>query len=554
MRKILLSLLTLLTLSASAQEKIRIDWKRSYQISEIDKIEVINAPKDVTSVMEACGCYSIFTEALEKTGLADTLCVWQTGKRFDIIDTGGYTLYTPTTSVKNFTVFALDDNTLKTLGITSFSSLKRKCVEWYGNVSQWYTSPKISTGDDYTYTYNVVNIFLRYHILRAGIPASKLVNERNARNNYDWNFAFGGEPYNYFETMLPHSMIKVWQPLYHNTGASTNVWINRYRANNTLTDEYWSFGSDAMHKLVDEGALINKDKSDIAALNGYIHNISKPLVFDKQVVNGVLNERMRVDFEDMLPELANNGIRALSEEECAALNQEQNKVSEGMYCYVPSVTDYFEGLKRSGNFLTRVCSQGQWRSWSSRELIVENIESEEYVDIKLPPVPYDGEYEIRLPYPPMLKGFVMKAYIDGKAVGEPVDLKCPFVEEDWKAIGYQRVEEFTDYGVESDKVLRRNGYMRSPASFSRGGNNSIKSPASSPDDLISSTRSSCRYEEGYGTIILRRIIGPVYLTQGVNHWLRIKNIGEDVGMLMLDYIEIVPKSVYANSTYTEDWY
>lgn len=566
MRQCVLSLLLMSALSVGAQEKISINDQRSYNVSDIEKIEVIKVPKDVASVLEAQGEYSLFAEALEKTGLADSVCVWQTGKTFEMYDNhgrpgsgfAGSEYYYPTNLVKKYTLLAVDDNALKSYGIKDFASLKEKCVEWYGNANQWYTAPKISTVEDYTYTYNVVNMFVRYHILKCGIPASKLVNMRNASDE-NWNFAFGGEPYSYFETMLPHTMLKVWQPLYHNTGKSTNVWVNRYRANNTLTDEYWSYGSEGMHPIVDDGALLNMEKSDIKAVNGYIHNISKPLVYDRQVVEGVLNERMRVDVEDMVPELANNGMRSLSPFECAVLNREQNGVYDGTMCRIPY--NYFENMKLSTEHVQMgVYSHGSWRAWNSQQFVLWNNWKGEsaYIDIKLPPVPSDGEYEIRLPYCPMFAGIVFQTYLDGKKIGEPVDGRYPntSLEEDRKATGYLLVDEFDDYGVESDKALRSNGYMRSPASFSRSGHNQVKVPASSPDDLIMNISNSCRYEEGYGTSLIRRVIGPVHLTQGEDHWLRIENTGGNVegNTFTLDYIEIVPQSVYGNSTYTEDWY
>ena len=82
-------------------------------------------------------------------------------------------------------------------GIRTFADLKAKCVEWYKDAENWYPLPdgeKVSTGDDYTYTYNVVNMFVAYHILRAGMPIDRIVYEKNKQTDGSWNFCFGYEP------------------------------------------------------------------------------------------------------------------------------------------------------------------------------------------------------------------------------------------------------------------------------------------------------------------------------------------------------------------------
>lgn len=555
MKKYILSLIALVCLTVSAQEILQLNNNSTYKVADIEKIEVINTRPTLPDVLARQGNYSIFSEALEKTGLADTLSIWQTGKAYSTKNLyyegtvfAGTPMYYPANKLQKFTVFALDDKTFSTYGITDFASLKKKCVEWYGNATEWYAAPNISTGEDYTNTYNVVNMFMRYHILRAGMPVSKLVYEYDLANEY-WNFAYGGEPHDYYETLLPHTMMKIWQPLYHNTGLSTNIWINRYRTNNTLTDEIGTFGSEGMHQLVDDGALINRELSDIYAINGYIHKISKPLIYDKQVVYGVLNERMRVDINDMMVEIANSGLKNITEKELYALSNHKNS---NVYCIAPNYSDIVKHF--SDNVQMIGYSVSAWRAWNaSQNWIVFKGTTDNDIYIKLPSVPYSGTYEIRLSYSPYAASTVYQAYIDGKALGEPVDCRINPMED--SSIGWAPVDlgdENTDYGVESDKVMRANGYMRAPASYSRGGYNVIKSPITSLKDFTQS--GSVRFEEGYGTITLRKILGNVYLTAGEDHWLRIQPSNKFGDRLGLDYIEIVPESVYNNSTYMEDWY
>ena len=98
--------------------------------------------------------------------------------------------------------------------------------------------------------------------------------------------------------------------------------------------------------------------------------------------------------------------------------------------------------------------------------------------------------------------------------------------------------------------------MRAPASYARGSYNEIKEPISNPQELINKMYNSCRYEEGYGTSTLRKIIGTVQIDQQKEYWLRLKQVyfTDYIDRIILDYIELVPTSVVNNATYTEDWY
>jgi hypothetical protein len=107
------------------------------------------------------------------------------------------------------------------------------------------------------------------------------------------------------------------------------------------------------------------------------------------------------------------------------------------------------------------------------------------------------------------------------------------------------------------------GYMRAPASFSRGTYNTITDKLSSSyseDNPYSAARkiiggTSCRTEPGYGTMMLRRIITTQRFEQGKDYWLRIKNLVNDKNLgWSFDFIEFVPLDIVNSQTMTEDWY
>ena len=520
--------------------------------------------------------FSIFYDALRLTGLADTLngpvkkeATYSldniSGRPGSGMSSGRY--FVPKECKISYTVFAETNETLARYGIHDFASLKAKCIEWYANAKEWYDYPgkdeyEISTGDDYTYKYNVVNMFMRYHIIKAGMTKSKLTYVRNMANQ-DWNYAFGGEPFDYYETMLPHALMKIWQPLYQNTGAQTNIWINRYRQNNTLTDEIGTMGKDETHQIIKQGVMISNKAADIQAYNGYIHTIEDVLVYDADVPNHVLHERMRIDSGSMLYELISNNIRYATPAEIGARNLSSN---DGTMVRLP--LNYFDNLV-SYNQKTKLAwyCTGAWRAWQADQ--ISGWDEYDFA-LRLPAVP-TGDYEIRVIYPPMANGGLMQYYLGTSSdpssmqpLGIPFDARYPnsTIQADRDATGYMLSSEFSDYGVASDLVMRNHGYMRAPASFARGNgdgkgrSNPIYTRVTDPSTMLTSLINCCRYEEGYGTSMMRKILGTVHIDQSKEYWLRIKNLltGYDQLGFSFDFLELVPVDIVNSQDYTEDWY
>ena len=517
---------------------------------------------------------SIFYAALEATGYTDTLMIERknnpdgTAITYDLgnnhNDRDGNVLYYPKECMIKWTVFAETDDVFRAAGINSFDDLKTKCAEWYGNCSGWYDyikekNIKISTGDDYTSKFNVVNMFVAYHILRAGMPIDRIVYEKNKQTDASWNFCFGYEPQEYFETMLPNTLLKVWET---NPKTTKDLWLNRYLTNNTLTSKLGMFGmpGDGDHTLVFRGVSVDRNSS-VETLNGYIHRIKGILKYD-QNAKDALHERLRLDSSTFLYELINNGLRGATPSEVSTLNGggDGNRVAfhntffDNIVCYNPGT-------------LLRFNVMGAWRAHNS-----DQFQGWDVYDfaIKLPHVP-TGDYELRIIYPPMGRGGLMQFYLgnsskqsDMVAIGIPFDA-CANPHED-ATFGYEPIQTLdenpeSDFGVECGQRMHVRGYMYAPASFSRGTYNTITDPLSYNENDIYSAASqitgstSCRSETGYGTMMLRRIITTQRFEQGQDYWLRIKNLVNDANLgWSFDFIELVPLDIVNSQTMSEDWY
>ena len=493
--------------------------------------------------------YSIFGEALKLTGLDDSLMTYTRGRfEFRQLARENYSgnLY-PAAGVGStgydeckvgYTVFAESDEVMRKNGINSISDLIAKANEWYGQAPNWYNymsenKIQVSTGDDYTNRFNALNMFVAYHILEASMSTNQLVFEKGS-SSY-WNYAPDADPYDYYETMLPHTLMKIWEP--SNVGTGKTLFINRYRTFNTLTDQLASQGSDAMHQVVQKGVTISRGGS-LQAFNGYIHSIDGMLVYNEMVPKGVLNERMRVNCTSLFPELINNRFRYIS-------------TSDGQ---IPSGYDgsrrgipakFFKNVVLYDNSICfAYCVHGAWRCYQSDQM---QFWGKYDLAFKLPSVP-SGVYEIRVVYAPMSYGSFMQYYIGNSSnvasmmpIGLPFDATVP-VED--PRVGLTNANEEDDLGVATDIAMHNRGYMRGPYSY-----------CGHAESTGWTTTNNGRFEWG-SSMTVRYVLGRVQLNQGGENWLRIKTLNSDksTNPVGLDFVELVPTSVLDNQQYTEDWY
>ena len=495
--------------------------------------------------------YTIFNEALKKTGLVDSVKAsikYRTlsdgtrttkfDKPADITDTNGSELYCPTECKIGYTIFAESDEVMRANGINSFEDLVAYANKVYGGAAAWYDYIRekghtVSTGNDYTNRWNALNMFVAYHILYASMAQDQLVFENKngvPLGTSKWNYVNGADPYDYYETMLPHTLLKIWEPQPGKT-----LYINRYQTFNTLTNEVGTRGTN--HTLVNPGIEI--ERLDITAYNGYIHPIKGMLVYNEQVPDGVLNERLRFEATTFLPEFINNGFRYMLMSEVSAMNGGNSGARlafpvdyfDNVICYNGEQTKLRYNVK--GDY--RAYQADAFQGWGQYDLA-----------IKLPPVP-SGLYEFRLFYSPMGHGGMMQFYWGtSKNVQEMTALSIPLdvrIQESDPRIGWTAFYEEDDMGIASDEAMKNRGYMRGPYSFCGHPGN----------DGDTKTTKNCR---GDGVVTLRRVLGVVNVKQSDEFWFRFKNVINDDSDLkwQLDFVEFVPMNVVDNTMYSEDWF
>lgn len=488
--------------------------------------------------------FTIWKAAIDLTGLEDSLSAIERSVTVPS-NAATYKFYCPEKALLGYTIFAETDEVLKANGINNLQDLIAYANSIYEHSadasSGWYDyyrnqGVKVSTGDDYHSPYNCLNMFLRYHIVKCRVPYSKLVTSYNEVNSVPL--------YDYWETMLPMTLIKSLRSAKAGAG---KIFLNRYEANNTMTDQVANLGSDEMHQVVNGHSGIEVQKNNIQALNGYIHPIDGMLTYEEWVPKGVLNERIRMDFTALIPEMMSASLRAPTYEEIKALNDgvsgKDGNLS-GDYVRIP--TDFSpEHLVLYNGENTRLLYLPASTNWYNYEGDEFNGKGTYDVAFRLPPVPTDGVYEIRLGLSTNSNRGMYQFYLgEGtsnrtrmEALDIPVDERISIVQNQDGTpdvtTGWCLYTLLEDMGVESDKSMRNLGWMRGPLYFT------TKS-GSTPMRALTNN--------------VRRIVTRHELKQGDN-WLRIKSVLEgDQWQPYLDYIEIVPQYIYNNSRYLEDMY
>ena len=527
-------------------------------------------PRDnekVSSRMAKMTEFSLFNEALELTGLQQMLDstdkqVFKDGRweniTYDKVGTyerSGETHYYISQdyeSKRMFTVFAEPDNVLKPAlvekGYTpDIEGLKKFANDVYGNAASWYTylnlnvndqpvkmGNSVSTGTDYTARNNALNMFVAYHILAVGLSSDNVTTEYAVvpSGYHGWS----GDAYDYYRTMLPNTLVKAWY-----VSSLKKTFLNRYIKNNTLTDALESRGSATMdHAVVDPGAEI--DLANVKnPLNGYIYPIDKVLVYDAQVPQGVLRERMRIDWLSAIPEIINNGFRGKQPQDLANDGRTNGEVR------VRFPNDFFDDIRVFNGSNTNLglnvrAGYSLYQGDSFR-----HVGSVDYA-IKLPPVP-EGDYELRLDFT-LANHFGMVQYYLGRSSdpNEMIALDIPMdcrMSNDDPRVGFKYLldpEQYPNYsedkGLSLDQEMRNRGWMFGP---------------------LSTVRETQKTNESYFVRFtnhqLRRIMTKQHFDQG-DYWLRVKCVLPNFsdGVSQLDYVEFVPLDVVNNNRYLEDMY
>ncbi len=426
----------------------------------------------------------------------------------------------------NFTLLVPTDSILNRYGIYTITDM----FNYAKNIYSEYNGVD-SIMADYSNPKNPLFRFLSYHILPFLVDLSRINGRNDIVKTYNAKVTY---PEDYFETLLPKSLMRITTKFKGDDIDLNNIYINsniyriptngaREQGNGTLgfngakVRGVRILTSDEMNKL---------GVSKYSALNGVYHYIDDILVYDDNVRNNILDRRMRIDCTTLSPDFITSGARQF--------NAENTGVSK-----------YGSGFKDPKNFTSYqteyTLSVRAPNTSSSYAYEGDGIDIEGQFDmfVKLPPVPHDGTWQLRLSFRSNKLCGIIQTYMasipvgqevmrtDWKPLGLPIDLR---VDLDDPSVGWIKDENMeSEAAIEAlDKSMKNRGWMK--------GSDAQRTAT----DIIH------RNVDTMGRLIL----ATEYMTSNVDYYIRFKQLLDDKkAEFLFDYIELVPKSVY---DYNED--
>ncbi len=458
----------------------------------------------------------LFMEALQATGLSDSLYIYKDAswdpspypRWYYSSDINSESATVPEEMLYGFTLFVEPDSIYREkYGITTLEQLYQKACEIYDvmypeDVAQPYHSFELLTDRR-----NPLNRYVAYHILDCNVISKEKLTPYNVLNS-NGLVDIGIEttqnnPEDWYETLLSHTMLNVQK-----------LTVGKYLGKGIRNAHYVNRRVDA--EFSHEGARVDKvSEYKSAAMNGIYFYVDDLVTFDQKTQTEVQNKRIRMDFSTLFPEIITNGIR---------LNGDPTKGYDeaeryGKNYYFPQ--GYLKGVKVNGYLLYRR-PHNHYRCFEGDEF---NLQGDYDVSFRLPPVPSEGEYQIRLGYAPSATRGIGQVYFDDMPQGIPIDMTKTLND-----LGVPLANNYSllskDEKAAERKMLKNLNYYRGPMGAYM-------------------LQSGAHYYLGLHTSSVRRIICTVHIKPDEDHYLRFRNVSNNGSSeLMLDFIEIVPRSVY----------
>ena len=500
------------------------------------------AEQSLPTLMAGDANISIFSEALQKTGLADSLMRYRDDRyivgKDSIYWTANWLVCSVMVEYDNvaypenhyfkYTAFAETNEVFEKYGVTDFEGLVQLAKQIYDT-----KYPADAGITDLTDRRNSLNRFISYHLLPFqgtyySLTCGGQLNSTLAMNFDRKNIDIS----DWYETMMPYSTMKFSFP----SGRESGLYINRRGVQSRPDQRGYKYRGAKV--LPPSEADVNQ-----MAINGVYHYIDDIISYGVQldgtdIQDYVFSDRMRIDATTLSPDFMTSGARG---------HYTKSSIENGKYATsdmkrtadnTRTCLGFKPGSVKNFEFTdyTHLHVRPRTLSFWSYQGDDVAIKGRYDITVKLPPIP-EGDWELRLG---TCIGFssngMVDYYINGKYI-KTVDLRPGGTDP---AIGWISDDDLGDDNLIAlnDQSMRNLGWMKGPASYW-----AASSEAGGSQGTIFRN----------ADMALRNIIGTIHSDGKHDNYLRICQIKESMSNeLMLDYIELVPKNIYDNPDILED--
>jgi uncharacterized surface protein with fasciclin (FAS1) repeats len=391
--------------------------------------------------------------------------------------------------------------------------------------------------ENLTDSVNPLKRFMQYHIMTRYVPGTSDLTALVCKETKE---AFGFDtklinPIDWYQTLLPWTMLKVEQLTMNKDEKGNDCrgtdggYVNRHFINRRYAAPEYNYRGALVDNTVEKEPVHD-------ALNGHYFYVDDLVVFSYDVQNIVQNQRIRMDFSTVWPEVMTNDMRLKGNyavDDSNSTPDDANEPKNGKNYYFPE--GYLDGvtINNNGKLVMRRPHCNFW-SWQGDEW---NLFGDYDMTFRIPPVPYSGEWQLRLGFCAIETRGVMQSYFDGVPQGIPVDMTKFLNSETYLGDRYVIDESLGDYKKKTDeekaeeqKTLKNLGVYRNGRSmyhFGSGGNKSY---------FLGNERTH------------RKIVYQGYIDATKPHYVRFRVASDgkqgNNNEFMFDFWEMVPKSVY----------
>jgi uncharacterized surface protein with fasciclin (FAS1) repeats len=463
---------------------------------------VIKASNDLLpALLEKNPKVSIFYQALKITGMADSLMKYIDesysldpdsamggNKNIQVVNstsgdgTGQTTrTYFPLQRKFGFTAFVETDSIYQLHGINNVEELKAYAKAIYDEA---YPDDAGKYDNDLRDRRNPLNRFISYHLMYSKGDRDYWVHCKGEL--YSTKFIIDEfDPEEYYETMAPHTLMRFC------SNPNEEIYINRK-------------GGPGNKNVEVRGAAVLKEQGGQCS-NGIYHYVDDIICYSKDVRTNVLKRRIRIDSSCLSPEFMNTGARYYY------MNKDRMMIGfkHGF------LTNFI--MHNDNTFVGCGNEQTGWVHYEGSGVCITGEKFD--ASIKLPSVPEDGTYEVRIGYSQGNDRGIAQVYLNNTACGIPVTFRII----DSNA---GRVDDTGDEEEDraNDKAMRNRGFMKAMDSY--GTRSDKRSLRDQPN-------------------CLRRILVRQYMHADQDYWLRFRQILPGKSLYMsLDYVELCPKEIY----------
>ncbi len=519
-------------------------------VQPIDKV-IVKSNSYITDILRNNPTISLFYKALLATGVDKEIMLVDDptynkndyDKYYYKSDFWKEVAWVPDTKKYGYTVFVEPNDvyeaTFSKENITvtgdTVKALYELACKYYDPVYPGDVSKKEHSYDSLTADINPLKRFVRYHILNRYVPGTAdltplIMPQTKESFGIDHSLI---NPVDWYTTLLPHTMLKVdYLPKAANMA-------DRYQASSEKREQRY------LNRRYENGYTISGQMIDAAvdkdyehdALNGHYFYVDGVVAFTQEVQNVVHNVRIRMDFSTIFPEVMTNDMRLKGipdKDDNSETPDDSSTPKNGRNFYFP--LGYLDGVDFSSNcYLVMRRPHINFWSWQGDEW---NIFGDYDFTFRIPPVPSSGMYQLRLGFCALNTRGVMQTYFDGVPQGIPLDMTKYLDSELYIGDRFVDDEKLVDYNSKSDEEKAEEQKLLKNLKAYRAGRSTYHFNSDGTKYYFTGNRRT-----------YRRVLCQTYIDANTDHYLRFRVASDgkqgNNNEFMLDYFEMVPKSVYA---------